>query len=67
MQHTRRLIQESGRSIPEIYADLRNDGSEITFFWLRKFASGKVKDPSVNRVEEVYTHLTGKNVLHNGR
>jgi hypothetical protein len=62
MEKTRRLLHDSGRSLPAVYADMRNDGSDITFYWLRKFSSGTIKDPSVNRVEELYRHLTGQSL-----
>jgi hypothetical protein len=60
MERTRRLLRESNRSLPEVYADLNNRGSTITYFWLRKFSSGEVRDPSVNRVEELHRYLTGR-------
>lgn len=63
MERTRQLLKEDGRSIPDIHADLRNGGSEITYYWLRKFSSGAVKNPSVNRVEELFRFLTGKSIL----
>lgn len=63
MERTRHLLHESHLSLPEIYASLHGQGSEITYFWLRKFSAGEVKDPSVNRVEELYTFLTGKPVV----
>lgn len=63
MECTRRLLQEADKSLPDIHADLKNQGSDITYFWLRKFSSGQVKDPSVNRVEELYVYLTGEPVL----
>lgn len=63
MVHTRRLLHESGKSLPEIYAEMHASGSSITFHWLRKFSSGNFKDPSVNRVEELYEYLTGRPVL----
>ena len=63
MEVTRRLLRESEKSIADIHAELHNTGSEITFYWLRKFSSGDIKDPSVNRVEELYTFLTGEPVL----
>jgi hypothetical protein len=58
MEKTRRLLQESERSLPNVYADLRAQGSDVGYFWLRKFSAGTVKDPSVNRVEELYRYLT---------
>jgi hypothetical protein len=60
MEKTRRLLRESDRSLPQIYADLNGRGSTISYFWLRKFHSGGVKDPSVNRVEELHRYLTGR-------
>lgn len=63
MEKTRRLMREDSRSVPELYAALHNSGSSITFYWLRKFHSGEVIDPSVNRVEEVYEFLTGRSLI----
>lgn len=63
MERTRRLLRTCGKSMPNVHADLRAQGSQIGYFWLRKFASGDVKDPSVNRVEELYRYLTGMPVV----
>lgn len=63
MERTHRLLREDSRSLPDIFADLREQGSTITFYWLRKFSSGAFKDPSVNRVEELHQHLTGRPLL----
>jgi hypothetical protein len=60
MEKTKRLLRESEKSLPEVYADMRANGSEITYFWLRKFSSGGVRDPSVNKVEELHKYLTGE-------
>lgn len=32
--------------------------TKIPYFWLRKFAAGEFKNPSVNRVQFLYEHLT---------
>lgn len=58
MERTLELLKSSDKTLPEIYADLRATGSDVTFFWLRKFSSGGVKDPSVNRVECLYNYLS---------
>lgn len=63
MEKTHRLLKESGRSLPDLHAELHNNGSTITFYWLRKFSSRRVQDPSVNKVEELYRHLTGQPLL----
>ena len=60
MEETRHLLRTCGRSLPDVHAELKNAGSSIGFYWLRKFSSGDVEDPSVNRVEELYRHLTGQ-------
>lgn len=62
MERTRRLLREAqddGRSLGTICAEMQANGSGISFYWLRKFSSGDVEDPSVNRVEELFRHLTG--------
>lgn len=63
MEHTRRLMRESKQSTGEIYAGMLAQGSDVTYYWLRNFSAGRTKDPSVNRVEELYQYLTGKSVL----
>jgi len=32
--------------------------TDISFYWLKKFASGRFRNPSVNRVQYLYEHLT---------
>lgn len=60
MQETRRLLKESDKSLLEIHKE-----SGISFYWLRRFSSGYVKDPSVNTIQELYEYLTGKALLNN--
>ena len=45
-------------------ADLIKVSAEtsISFYWLKKFATGQFRNPSVNRVQYLYEHLT-KNPL----
>jgi len=40
--------------------DLVNLSAEtaISFYWLKKFASGQFRNPSVNRVQYLYEYLT---------
>lgn len=52
---TLRLLKDSGKSLPTVYLE-----TGLPFYWLRKFASGDVKDPSVNRIQKLYEYLTGK-------
>lgn len=53
MTKTIELLRE--RDLFEIYAE-----TKISFYWLRKFVVGTYKNPSVNRVQYLYEHLTGK-------
>lgn len=34
----------------------------LPYYWLKKFASGSFKNPSVNRVEFLYERLTGNQI-----
>ena len=63
MEVTRQRLRTSDKSLAAIYADLAANGSTITYYWLRKFSSGTVRDPSVNRVEELYHYLTGQSLI----
>lgn len=58
MQQTRDLLKASERGLLEIYKD-----TGLPFYWLRKFASGEFRNPSVNRVQFLYEHLTSKPLL----
>lgn len=63
MEHTRKLLRESPQSIPEVYHGMSMQGSEVSYYWLRKFSAGNVSDPSVNKVQELYEYLTGKPLI----
>lgn len=58
MDATLRLLRDNPKTLPTVYAELHELGSHITFSWLRKFSAGHIKDPSVNRIEELYRYLT---------
>jgi hypothetical protein len=51
------LLEERPRSLT--LKDVA-EGSGLPEAWLKSFASRKINDPSVNRVETLYTYLTGK-------
>ena len=53
MEETRLLLKEV--NLLELYAQ-----TKIPFYWLRKFAAGTFRNPSVNRVQFLYEYLTGK-------
>lgn len=50
------LLKE--RDLFEIYSE-----TKIPFYWLRKFAAIEFKNPSVNRVQFLYEHLTGNRLV----
>ena len=56
MIETARLLK--GRDLMDI-----QKATGISFYWLRKFAVGEFKNPSVNRVQCLYEHLSGKPLL----
>ena len=47
-----------GRDLLEVYAE-----TKIPFYWLRKFVAGCYKNPSVNRVQYLYEHLSGTRLV----
>lgn len=58
MRETLTLLKADERSLYRISTE-----SCVPFYWLRKFRSGEMKNPSVNRVQSLYEHLTGKSLL----
>ena len=46
------------RDLFEVYSE-----TKISPYWLRKFVTGEFKNPSVNRVQYLYQHLSGINIL----
>ena len=58
MQRTLELLKASDKSLLEIYNE-----TGLPFYWLRKFAGGTFQNPSVNRVQFLYEHLTRQPLL----
>lgn len=60
MQRTIEMLDElpNGESLPEFAARLG-----ISYYWLRKFKSGEIPNPSVNKVQHLYEELTGKSLI----
>lgn len=48
------LAKRKGR-LPDICAAL----PEIDYSWLSKLTQGRIKDPSVNKIQALYDHLHG--------
>lgn len=38
-------------------------GTNLNYYWLRKFASHEIKDPSVNSVQRLYEFLSGRRLI----
>ena len=53
MTKTQALLR--GHDLLAIY-----NATGLSFYWLRKFASGEIRNPSVNRVQYLYEHLSKK-------
>lgn len=53
-QRTLDLMMASDKTVPEIYRD-----TGIPFYWLRKFRTREIQQPSVNRVQRLYEYLSG--------
>lgn len=54
-RRTRELLKASEQPYPDIFR-----ATNIPENWLSRFAAGRVDDPSVNRVEALYRHLSGR-------
>ena len=55
VRETRRLLKEGKRSHLAISLE-----TGLPENWLWRFSAGRMTDPSVNRVERLYTCLTGR-------
>lgn len=52
------ILLLDGRDLLQVYEETR-----LSYYWLRKFAAGAYKNPSVNRVQFLFEHLTGKELF----
>ena len=52
---TMKLLLDTAISVRRISIELR-----VPYIWLIKFRDGKIKDPSVNRVQALYEFLKGE-------
>lgn len=53
MRRTQALLDSDDRSLAEIFKQ-----SGLPFYWLKKFKAGRIKQPSVNRIQKLYEFLT---------
>lgn len=56
MTRTIELLKQ--KDLLQIYSE-----TKISFYWLRKFVGGEFKNPSVNRVQYLYEHLTNTRII----
>lgn len=49
------LLKQSGVPLHEIYKE-----THLPYYWLKKFRSGEIRNPSVNRVQPLYEFLANK-------
>lgn len=61
MEATRELLKTKAPKEVDLFDVHRQTG--LPFFWLRKFAAGTFKNPSVNRVQFLYENLTGNPLI----
>lgn len=54
MQRTIELAKEKGESPIKLHQD-----TGLPFYWLKRFLEHGFKNPSVNRVQYLYEHLSG--------
>lgn len=59
LSRTRALLHKDTRSLVEIHS-----AAGVPFYWLKKFSSGEIREPSVNRVQKLYEHLTQTKLLN---
>lgn len=52
---TRALLNNDKRTLDEI-----SRASGLSVYWLQKFRTGQIHDPSANKVQRLYEYLTGK-------
>lgn len=60
MAKTIELLRNDERDLLQIHKD-----TNVPFYWLRELAAGKVKNPSVNRVQYLYEKLTARSLIAN--
>lgn len=60
MVRTLTYAKADKRDLLQIHKD-----TGLPLYWLREFKAGRIKNPSVNRIQKFYEHYTGKPLLDN--
>lgn len=58
LEETQRLMRQTSQTYLDIYA-----ATGLNPTWLSHIATGKIADPSVNKVQTLYEHLKGAPLL----
>lgn len=61
MRRTQALLKEQAPRETDLFNV--HDQTKIPFYWLRRFVGDGFKNPSVNRVQFLYEHLTKSKLL----
>lgn len=59
LAHTRELLRKTQRPYLDIYSD-----TGLSPNWLSQMLHGRIKEPSVNKVQKLYEYLSGKSLLN---
>lgn len=54
---THELLLRDARSLYDLAYE-----TKLPFYWLKAFKAGEIANPSVNRIQKLYEHLTGKRI-----
>jgi hypothetical protein len=57
-QITKQLLRQSPLTLGQVHRE-----SGLPLFWLRKFSSGEIRNPSVDRVQSLYEFLSKKKLF----
>lgn len=60
MIETQRLLLHRDRSLQ--LAEIAKQ-CNVSVEWLKMFSTGRINDPSVNKIERLYTYFTGQAVI----
>ena len=55
---THELLLKDTRSLYDLAYE-----TKLPFYWLKSFKAGDIANPSVNRIQKLYEHLTGKQLV----
>ena len=58
LEETLRLLKQSEKSTIDIHKETGQP-----FHWLRKLRAGEIPNPSVNRIQALFEHLSGRKLI----